>query len=181
MGKRGPKRIPTVLKVLHGNPGKRPTPVDEPEGVGDLSAPPAYMDEEQRAQWHYALNRAPPGLLTGTDRDIFAAWVNACVEYQKAVLEVRKLGQVVKTGVVTDKNGNTSGGNAIQNPYLSIMNRQAMLMSRFGAELGFSPAARASLGSAAPDFGDGPGTGRRRRAGQSELDRYLALKPDKLN
>jgi hypothetical protein len=28
--------IPTVLKKLHGNPGKRPLPVDEPEGVGDL-------------------------------------------------------------------------------------------------------------------------------------------------
>jgi phage terminase small subunit len=72
----------------------------------------------------------------------------------------------------------TRDGNAIQNPYLGIMNRQAMLISRFGAELGFSPAARASLGSAAPAFGDGPG---RRIRGESELDRYLALKRDKLN
>ena len=86
------KRIPTVLKELHGNPGKRPIPVDEPEGVGDLLAPPAYMDEEQRAQWDYALTHAPPGLLTGTDRDILATWVNACVEYERAVAEVRQLG-----------------------------------------------------------------------------------------
>jgi P27 family predicted phage terminase small subunit len=84
-----------------------------------------------------ALDRAPPGLLTGTDRAIFTAWVCACVEYERAVQEVRALGQVVKT----------KDGNAIQNPYLSIMNRQAMLMSRFGAEMGFSPAARATLGA----------------------------------
>jgi P27 family predicted phage terminase small subunit len=126
------------------------------------------MDEEQREQWNYVVDHAPPGLLTGTDREILATLVNACVEYQRAVLEVRSLGQLVKT----------RDGNAIQSPYLSIMNRQAMLMSRFGAELGFSPAARASLGGAAPAFGDGPA---RRIRGESELDRYLALKPDKLN
>jgi hypothetical protein len=56
-----------------------------------------------------------------------------------------------------------------------------LLISRFGAELGFSPAARASLGIAAPAFGDGPATGRRRRAGESSLEAYLALKPDKLD
>jgi P27 family predicted phage terminase small subunit len=167
MGKRGPKKIPTVLKELHGNPGKRPLPVDEPEGVGDLWAPPAYIDEEQREQWNYVVDHAPPGLLTGTDREILATFVNACVEYQRAVLEVRKIGQVVKT----------RDGNAVQNPFLGIMNRQALLLARFGAELGFSPAARASLGAAAPAF---DGTGRRIR-GESELDRYLALKPDVLD
>jgi hypothetical protein len=50
-------------------------------------------------------------------------------------------------------------------------------MNRFGAELGFSPAARASLGTAASSF---DGVGRRIR-GESELDRYLEQKPDKLD
>ena len=164
MGKRGPKRIPTVLKELHGNPGKRALPVDEPQGVGDLWDPPMWFDDEQREQWRHALDRAPPGLLTGTDRAIFTCWVCACVEYQRAVLEVRSLGQVVKT----------KDGNAIQSPFLSIMNRQAMLMSRFGAEMGFSPAARASLGSAAPAFSDG------RRNGEISLQEYIDSNPDKL-
>jgi P27 family predicted phage terminase small subunit len=165
MGKRGPRRIPTLLKELHGNPGKRALPDDEPQGVGDLWAPPTWFDDEQREQWRYALDRAPPGLLTGTDRAIFTVWVVACVEYARAVQEVRALGQVVKT----------KDGNAIQNPYLSIMNKQALLMSRFGSEMGFSPAARASLGAAAPEFN---GT---RRNGLSELDEYIAAKPDKLD
>jgi P27 family predicted phage terminase small subunit len=169
MGKRGPKNIPTVLKELHGNPGKRALPVDEPDGVGDLWAPPAWFNDEQRDQWNYAIDHAPPGLLTGTDREVLAIWCVACVEHARAAQEVRKLGQVVKT----------KDGNAIQNPFLPIVNRQALIMLRAGAEMGFSPAARASLGSAAPAFGDGPG--RRRIRGESELDRYLALKPDKLD
>ena len=169
MGKRGPKKIPTVLKELHGNPGKRALPVDEPDGVGDLWAPPAWFDDEQRDQWNYAIDHAPPGLLTGTDREVLVVWVVACVEHAKAAQEVRKLGQVVTT----------KDGNAIQNPFLPIVNRQALIMLKAGSEMGFSPAARASLGSAAPAFGDGPG--RPRIRGESELDRYLALKPDKLD
>jgi P27 family predicted phage terminase small subunit len=168
MGKRGPKRIPTVLKELHGNPGKRTLPVDEPDGVGDLWAPPAWFDDEQRDQWNYAIDHAPPGLLTGTDREVLVVWVVACVEHAKAAQEVRKLGQVVKT----------KDGNAIQNPFLPIVNRQALIMLKAGSEMGFSPAARASLGSSAPAFGNGSA---RRIRGESELDRYLALKPDKLD
>jgi P27 family predicted phage terminase small subunit len=168
MGKRGPKKIPTVLKELHGNPGKRALPVDEPDGVGDLWAPPAWFDDEQRDQWNYAIDHAPPGLLTGTDREVLVVWVVACVEHAKAAQEVRKLGQVVKT----------KDGNAIQNPFLPIVNRQALIMLKAGSEMGFSPAARTSLGTAAPAFGNGPS---RRIRGESELDRYLALKPDKLD
>jgi hypothetical protein len=45
---------------------------------------------------------------------------------------VRKLGQVVKT----------KDGNAIQNPFLPVVNRQALIKLRAGGEMGFSPAAR---------------------------------------
>lgn len=165
----GRKPTPGVLKELHGNPGKRALPVDEPEGVGDLWSPPSYMDDDQREQWHYAVDHAPPGLLTGTDRDILAAWCNACVEYARAVVEVRKIGQVVKT----------KDGNAIQNPFLGIMNRQAMLMVKLGSELGFSPSARASLGSRAPEFPHDAPTGGRRPI-KGGLDAYLDEKPDNL-
>ena len=73
----------------------------------------------------------------------------------------------------------TKDGNAIQNPFLSIMNKQALLMSRFGSEMGFSPAARASLGQSAPDFAGG--SRRNGYAAESDLDRYIAAKPDKLD
>jgi len=59
-----------MLCELHGNPSRRPMPANEPERVGDLWTPPAWFDEEQQEQWHCALHRAPPGLLTGTDRPL---------------------------------------------------------------------------------------------------------------
>lgn len=163
----GRKMKPTALKVLHGTPGHRALPAEEPPGVGELWAPPFWFDDTQRTQWHYTLDNAPPGLLTGTDRDIVVVWVVACVEHARAALEVRSHGQVVKT----------KEGNAIQNPYMGVMNRQAIIMMRAAAELGFSPAARAHLGSRAPEFANGPTTGRT----QSRLAQYLADKPDKLD
>ncbi len=130
MGKRGPPKQPTAIRALHGNPSDKAMPVDEPEGVGDLWAPPIWFDDEQREQWHYAVDHAPPGFLTGTD--------------------------------------------------LSVMNKQALLMLKSGGEMGFSPSARASLGSRAPEFPHDAPTGGRRQI-RGGLDAYLDEKPDSLN
>jgi P27 family predicted phage terminase small subunit len=135
--KRGQKPTPKALRILRGNPSKKRLPRNEPDGVGDLWSPPSYFDSEQRDEWDRVIENAPRSLLTGTDRDIVAAYVVAVVEYARAVIEVRTGGQIEKT----------KNGNVIQNPYLGILNRQALLIYKFGSQLGFSPAARASLGN----------------------------------
>ncbi len=137
--KTGPKTQPLVIKELHGNPSDHALPVDVPDGVGELWAPPEWFDDTQRAQWDYALENAPPGLLTGTDRECLVIWCVAAVEHARAAQEVRRRGQVVKT----------REGNVIQNPFLPIVNRQALIMLRAGAEMGFSPSARMGLGTPA--------------------------------
>ena len=168
MGARGPRKTPTVLAKLRGNPGKRRLPKAEPQGRGDLWAPPIWFDAEQRDQWQYAMDHAPAGLLTGTDRETLAIWCVAAVEYARAARRVREDGQVVET----------SNGNVVQSPYLSVMNKQALIMLKAGGEMGFSPASRASLGSRVPEFRDGPGSGQPRSGG---LAAYLEHKPDSLN
>jgi P27 family predicted phage terminase small subunit len=163
------RATPTQLKRLHGNPGRRKLATDEPEGVGDVWSPPAWFDAEQRLQWDYAVAHAPLGLLTGTDREILVIWVAAAVEHAKAVQKVRELGQLVQT----------EAKNTIQNPYLPVMNRQALIMMKAGGELGFSPASRAALGRAAEFDPHAPSTGQPRN--NARLARYLDQKPDKLD
>jgi P27 family predicted phage terminase small subunit len=157
---------PNHLRLLHGNPSRLPPSNDEPEGVGILWAPPEWFDDEQRAQWHYAIENASPGLLTGTDREVLVVWTVASVEHARAAQEVRKLGQVVKT----------KEGNAIQNPFLPVVNRQALIMLRAGAEMGFSPSSRASIGRGEP-----LSSGRAGQIAGTPLAAYLAEKPDKLD
>ena len=109
---------------------------------GILDAPPVGMDEKQRAQWIYAGQNAPPSLLTGTDREVLAEWVVTASSNARAAAE----DQVVKT----------KDGNAINNPYLSLVNRQVFIMMRTAGELGLTPSARASLGMIEENGRDGP-------------------------
>lgn len=155
-----------MLARLHGNPSKLALPDDEPEGVGVLWAPPPWMDDEQRAQWNYAVEHAPLGLLTETDREVLIVWVSASVEHARAVQEVRKMGQVVKT----------RDGNAIQNPFLPIMNKQAIIMMNAGDRMGFSPSSRAALGRAGMEMSSARG-----QIAGSRLSTYLDSKPDRLD
>jgi P27 family predicted phage terminase small subunit len=166
--KRGQKAEPLVLRELHGNTSQHALPTDVPEGEGVLCEPPEWMDEDQRRQWDYALEYAPRGLLTATDRQILATWCVASVTYAEAVREVRRLGLVVKT----------KDGNPIQNPFLAIQNRQALLIMRAGEHLGFSPAARMSM-AIAGQVSDTRYIGA--AAKPSRLEQYLAAKPDRLD
>ncbi len=134
MSKRGQKPTPKALRLLRGNPSKRRMPRNEPDGIGDLWDPPTYFDAVQKREWIRVVGSAP--WLTGTDRDLVASYCVAVVEYARAVVKVRKGGQTAET----------KHGNIIVSPHLGIMNRQALLMNKFGAELGLSPTSRASLG-----------------------------------
>jgi hypothetical protein len=92
------------------------------------------LDEMQRAQWFYAVQRsgftryksAPPCLRTGTDREVLAVWVVACVEHARAA----------------------AGGSGRQNQgwHRQSVNLQAFIMIRRAGEPGLAPSALASLG-----------------------------------
>lgn len=177
MGKRGPRPIPTALVTLHGNPRQRgkatsmAAAASEPEGVGDLWAPPAFFNDDLRDVWAYALAHCPPGLLTGTDREVLALWCGHVVAWRNACARVALDGLFV-----------VRGGVEMEHPAVRIMNRQAQLIMRCCGELGFSPASRVGLikTGAGPEFyqHDQPPAARPRNP---RLIAYLAAKPDKLD
>ena len=74
---RGRKPVPTPLRILKGNPGRRPYNANEPQVAGTLGGPPAFLSERQQVIWREALANAPCGLLTPLDASIFAIWVTA--------------------------------------------------------------------------------------------------------
>lgn len=144
---KGRKPKPSYLRVLDGNAGKRPINPDEPQPVGDLEAhaPPAWLSQPQKDGWRFAMRHAPPGMLKRLDQSILTVWVVAEERHQDAAQKVSQLGSLLK--------GKT--GTPYQNPYLAIMNKQAAIMMKAAAELGFTPSSRSRVKVEPPKPGEG--------------------------
>ena len=70
MAQRGTKPKPTHLKIITGNPGKRPINELEPEVIEPLGTPPAGWKAGAKALWHEMVGCAPEGVLTKADRHL---------------------------------------------------------------------------------------------------------------
>lgn len=133
---RGAKPKPTHLKLIEGNPGKRRLNRKEPKPQGDLCDAPDWLTEEQKAGWSYAISNAPAGLMKRLDRAALTAFVVAEDMHRQASVAVGKFGLITKS---------PSKGEPMQNPYLPIINRQAQIMLKAAAELGFTPSSRSRV------------------------------------
>ena len=51
MGVRGPAPKPTSIRVLEGNPARRPLPANEPRPAPGEPEMPKYLDREARREW----------------------------------------------------------------------------------------------------------------------------------
>lgn len=131
---RGRKPKPTHLKILEGKSNY--VPEREPIPDGDLDAPPDWLSDEQKQAWKYAIENAPQGLLKLLDKSILTTWVVAEDLHRRAVTHVNTFGLVTKSPVKKEM---------MQNPFLSIANRQAQIMMKAAAELGFTPSSRSRV------------------------------------
>lgn len=133
---RGRKPVPTHLRMIRGNPGKRAMNQNEPMPTGDLLDPPEWMNESQKAGWNYAVENAPRGLLKKLDRSVLVAWAVAEDLHHQASLMLEKYGMLTKA---------PNTGLPIQSPYLPIVNKQAAIMLKAAEQLGFSPVSRSRV------------------------------------
>jgi P27 family predicted phage terminase small subunit len=133
---RGRKPIPTALKLITGNPGKRAINAHEPEPRSDLTQAPDWLTDRQRATWTDVIGLAPPGLLKDIDASVFTVWVVAYDLYQEASDKVSRTGMLIKA---------PNTGVPMQSPYLAIVNKQAQIMMKAAAEMGFTPASRSRV------------------------------------
>jgi phage terminase small subunit len=77
---KGRKPTPTMLKVLSGNPGKRPLNEREPAAPQGVPEPPEWLDDEAKAEWaRVTVDLAAMGLLSQADRPALAAYCTAWI------------------------------------------------------------------------------------------------------
>jgi P27 family predicted phage terminase small subunit len=133
---RGRKPTPTSLKLLHGNPGRRPIRGGEPQPPRSQPSCPAHLSATAKAEWkRLARSLNQIGLLTQVDRAALAAY---CQAYGRWVEAERKLQE---TPVLLK----TPAGYVQPSPWLAIASKQLELMAKFMAELGLTPSSRSRL------------------------------------
>ena len=80
----GRPKKPTKLKLIEGNPGKRPLPKNEPKPKIKKSEAPEWLDETARAIWdEYEPKLRNLELLTEIDQEAFAAFCHCASMFRK--------------------------------------------------------------------------------------------------
>ena len=154
MGKPGPAPTPTALRVLRGNPSKRPLNANEPRRKRGERAPtcPDCLEGPGRAEWR---RLAPTlhhiGLLTPVDRGCFTIYCAAWGLFVDATKHLAEHGSVHRT----------PNGREHPSPWLSIQTQAGKTLHRMGCEFGLTPASRSRIAVEPKDT-------------QDEFDAFLA-------
>jgi P27 family predicted phage terminase small subunit len=132
----GRRPTPTRLKVLEGNPGRRPLNHAEPRPRIALPSCPAELGDAAKQEWRRVgkdLQRL--GLLSNIDRAGLATYCEAWGQWLEAIAAVQLSGAVVKA----------PSGYPILNPHLSVANQAYQRMKAMLVEFGMTPAARSRI------------------------------------
>ena len=160
MGRRGPKPIPTQLKILRGNPGKQVLNADEPQPPTDGIVMPPHLGPVASARWAELLPMLQATrVMTRADVEALARY---CDTYEWWLAVRAKLKAEGDTYPILNDGGEIKY--IAQRPEVAIAHKLAQQLRQLEADFGLSPAARVSL-KVEPDAKP-----------QSTLEKFRALK-----
>ena len=145
---------PTVLKVLHNNPGRRPLNTHEPQ-PGTLSpiCPRELSDETARAAWRRDIVPAIKlGQITAADRAVAIGYCEMWAAWRSQLADALRHPHVIAVG---------KSHAPIPNPARGMANKSYLLMLKTASELGLTPSSRSRV------------TVLPAAAGTNPLDRFL--------
>jgi P27 family predicted phage terminase small subunit len=131
----GPPPKPTALKILEGNPGRRPLNMREPKPARKAPPMPPWLNDVAKKQWRKMVPiLLRMGVLTEADGASLACWCSAYSILMDAHEKLRT------AGILYVHNGYIQAS-----PLLQIIKTQTDVMNRIGAEFGLSPASRVRI------------------------------------
>lgn len=139
---RGPAPKPTSLKLIEGNPGRRP--LATAEARPQIVAPdcPDHLSEDARAEWQ----RITPLLLkhflvTELDSASLALYCQSFGRWKEAERAIAAQRAKGGDGMLVK----APSGYPIQNPYLAIANRAMEDCHKYLQQFGLSPSSRTRI------------------------------------
>ena len=136
MATRGRKPKSTAVKVLEGNPGKRPLNMFKPTPEKIAPECPSWLNDEAKAEWNRLVDKMVElGTLTEMDMAAFAGYCQSYARWKEAEEFIEKHGTIVKT----------PSGYWQQVPQVSIAQTNLKLMLKFCSEFGLTPSSRSRM------------------------------------
>jgi P27 family predicted phage terminase small subunit len=131
---RGRKPEPIALRMLRGNPGKRPIPPDVPQPTAiEDPPPPEWMDGDAQSEWR----RIVPLLtrervLTEMDLSGLVTYCEAWATWKTATQKIRQFGMVLRSDT----------GTPFVSPYVMVAKSAFQEMHAMLLEFGMTPSSR---------------------------------------
>lgn len=130
-------RKPTALKLLEGNPSRRPLSNDEPKSAALTldSQPPANISDDGKNLWPtICAELTASGVLTRLDVAALAMYCESKARYTLAAAHVHDQGAV------------TMGAQAeVINPWYRVMKSEIEIQTKFLIEFGMTPSSRSRV------------------------------------
>ena len=133
----GRKATPHELKILNGNPGKRPMNPSPPKPVGKIGKPPRFLDERGVYWWNEFLKEwALNGLDVSTYAPLLGTLANTMALYEKAAEDLKEHGAY---------NTHPRTGIRAKHPALTDMIHMATVIKQLCSEAGVTPSSAAKI------------------------------------
>jgi P27 family predicted phage terminase small subunit len=138
---RGPKPDPTVLKLIKGNPGRRPLNLDEAKPPVVIPEPPELLKGEALEEWQrITLLLADVGLIARLDRTVIAGYCKAWERWVECERMLETTGIIVRS----------PNGHPIYSPYLPAANKALDQLRQLADQIGLSGSARSRIRAGEP-------------------------------
>lgn len=142
MGRRGPAREPTALRLLKGETAPSRVNRAAPQPRSTTPVMPSDMTDAANVVWRRVMKEQAPGVILSVDRDGLRIYCEAVARYEESSRLLATSQPLVR--------GQT--GLLVRNPLHQIVRDNADMVKLWARELGLTPAARASL--TAPEPGE---------------------------
>jgi P27 family predicted phage terminase small subunit len=151
--KSGRRPLPTNLKLLKGNPGKRRLNGEEPQPIGDLPSCPKHLVGDARQAWNQ-FKAGLIGIATALDATALELLCTAYAAYLDAAAKVAESGAVWVEEAEGIKKFTFS-------PYRKVMDSEWAKVKSMLDEFGMTPSSRTKLRVSAP-------------AGMDEFEKFVS-------
>jgi P27 family predicted phage terminase small subunit len=153
MGQRGPRPVPTPLKVLTGVRKDRINDAEPIPSAEDVVRP-SWLCPQACKVWD---TKAPDlirrRVLTTWDAEAFAVYCDAVVLHRQAAEHLQGEGAVVEADVF-DRNGRPAGTRLQRNVWALAWKDTATVIQSYGARFGMTPSDRVALSVPVPQYDD---------------------------